>query len=238
MRVQGGLQPEDWRHWGEFTTFKTNAAELLQRALRPSQRIYCSPLTDPYQPAEAQTELMPQILRAVARNPPQVFVIQTRDPLILRDIALIKQAGARVSFSITTDREEIRRIFEPHCAPIEERWQAVAALRGGGIPVYVTLAPLVPCDPEALMRRALETTSEPIVADPFHVRAVKRSGATTREPALAICQRHGLLDWLDPAFQTATLLRMAHLAQAAGRPFGYGPAGFSLLTGIRPGTLR
>ena len=38
---------------GQFTTFKTNAADLLARALRPHQRIYCSPLVDPYQPAEA-----------------------------------------------------------------------------------------------------------------------------------------------------------------------------------------
>ncbi|MGH9656917.1 MAG: radical SAM protein, partial [Bryobacteraceae bacterium] len=27
MRVQGGLQPEDWRRWGQFTTFKSNAAD-------------------------------------------------------------------------------------------------------------------------------------------------------------------------------------------------------------------
>ena len=28
MRVQAGLRKEDWLHWGEFTTFKTNAPEL------------------------------------------------------------------------------------------------------------------------------------------------------------------------------------------------------------------
>src|SRR6185312_3525992 len=26
MRVQAGLKPEDWRHWGTQTTFKRNAA--------------------------------------------------------------------------------------------------------------------------------------------------------------------------------------------------------------------
>ena len=232
LRVQGGLRPDDWKHWGEFTTFKQNAAELLERALRPQQMIYCSPLTDPYQPAETDAQLMPGILQAIARNRPRAFVIQTRGTLIVRDIPLILEAGARVSFSITTDRDDIRRIFEPHCAPLEERWQTVAALRAAGIPTSVTLAPLLPCNADALMRRALEATTEPIVADPLHVRAVKQSGATTREPALAICARHGFSEWLDPAFQTATITRMAAIAQAAGRSFGHGPEGFSLLTGL------
>ena len=56
MGVYGGLKPDDWRHWGEFTTFKTNAAELLRNALRSDQMIYCSPLVDPYQPAEAERQ--------------------------------------------------------------------------------------------------------------------------------------------------------------------------------------
>ncbi len=43
MRVQGGLKKEDWLHWGEHTTFKHNAADLLKRSLRPEQVIYCSP---------------------------------------------------------------------------------------------------------------------------------------------------------------------------------------------------
>ena len=30
MRVQAGLQPDDWRRWGEFTTFKENAAALFE----------------------------------------------------------------------------------------------------------------------------------------------------------------------------------------------------------------
>jgi DNA repair photolyase len=37
MRVRAGLQPEDWRRWGQFTTFKANAAELLERELRRGQ---------------------------------------------------------------------------------------------------------------------------------------------------------------------------------------------------------
>jgi DNA repair photolyase len=227
------LRADDWKHWGEQTTFKRNAAELARRGLRPSQVIYCSPLTDPYQPAEANERLMPGLLEAVANHPPRAFVIQTRGPLILRDLELLRTAAKRmklrVSFSITTDREEVRRIFEPHCASIEERWRTVQTLQAAGIETSVAIAPILPCEPEALIERAVACSRGPIVSDPFHVRSVKRSGATTRGAAMAICERHGWGEWLDPLFQESVLARMAACAAAAGREFGHGPRGFGLL---------
>ena len=86
MGLYGGLKPADWEHWGEFTTFKSNAPDLLRRSLRPSMAIYCSPLVDPYQPVESDQQLMPRILDAVMERPPRVFVIQTRGPLVCRDL--------------------------------------------------------------------------------------------------------------------------------------------------------
>jgi DNA repair photolyase len=235
MRVQAGLRPEDWKHWGERTTFKRNAAALLGRALRESQIVYCSPSTDPYQPAEEQISLMPGLLDAVAARPPRAFVIQTRGPLILRDIGRLRAVAARtrlrIGFSVTTDREDVRRAFEPRCASLEERWRTIAALRAEGIPVAVTIAPVLPCDPEALAARAMAMTARdaPVIADPLHTRAVKRAGATTREAALAICVRCGWEVWLDPAFQSAVVARLKAEVTAAGREFGYGAAGFGLL---------
>jgi len=237
MRVQAGLRPDDWNHWGAHTTFKTNAADLAARALRPDRVIYCSPLTDPYQPAESEARMMPGILEAVAAHPPRVFVIQTRGPLILRDLDLLQHAAARttirVSFSVTTDRDDVRRIFEPHCAPIEERWRTVEALQRAGIETSVAIAPILPSNPEALVARAVASSRGPIVADPFHVRSVKRSGATTRTAAVAICAHHGWSEWLDPAFQREILDTMAKAAHVAGRAFGHGPRGFALLTAPR-----
>lgn len=233
MRVRAGLRSGDWQHWGQWTTIKRNAAQLLRRELRSHQVIYCSPLTDPYQPAETEACLMPHLLEAVAANPPRVFVIQTRGPLIVRDIDLLRVLAARttlrVSFSITTDADSVRRIFEPGCASICERWQTVAALQSAGIQTSVAIAPILPCDPAAIIGRAAALTGGPIVADPFHVRAVKRSGATTRDAAIAICGRHGWDEWLDPLFQRSILDRMAALANENGRKFGHGPAGFGLL---------
>jgi DNA repair photolyase len=235
MRVQAGLRADDWNHWGHQTTFKSNAAELFGKRVRSGQVIYCSPLTDPYQPAEATQRLMPALLEtlAEAESPPDAFVIQTRGPLVLRDIPLLLAAGKRtrlrVSFSVTTNRENVRRIFEPHCAPIGERWRSIAALRSAGVPVFATLAPLLPCDPEALIERALAETAGPVIADPLHMRATKRSGATTRAAAIEICARHGWSAWLEPTFQNEILSRMSGVAGSQKREFGYGPRGFSLL---------
>ncbi len=133
MGIYGGLKPEDWNRWGQFTTYKSNAPELLRRELRHAQSIYCSPLVDPYQPAEAEEQMMPRILDVLLDAPPRVFTIQTRGPLILRDIerlrALSRCTTLRVSFSITTNREDIRRLYEPHCASFEERLNVVRTLR-------------------------------------------------------------------------------------------------------------
>ncbi len=239
MGVYGGLKPEDWRRWGEFTTFKSNAAELLRTALRRDQIIYCSPLVDPYQPAEAEEALMPGILEALTDCPPRLFVIQTRGPLILRDLALLellkRRTRLRVSFSIPTDRDDIRRIYEARCAPIEERWSVVQRLRQAGIETYATLAPLLPCDPERLVEMAIERTETDIIGDPFHVRSVKTSGATTRDAAVRISHRLGHARWHEPEFQEEVVARMRRIAAAHGRRFGVGPSAFAWLAQVDEG---
>jgi DNA repair photolyase len=238
MGVYGGLKPADWQHWGQFTTFKANAPELLEKALRADQIIYCSPLVDPYQPAEADECLMPRVLDVVIAHPPCVFVIQTRGPLILRDLEKLQTLNAltrlRVSFSITTDREDVRRLYEPLCAPIPERVRVVRRLREAGIATYATLAPLLPSNPEALIDMALEATDRDIVADPFHVRAVKTSGATTREAARRISEKRGYIKWHEPEFQREIVERMRDRAARAGRRFGTGTRAFAWLAEVNP----
>lgn len=233
LRIQGGLKPEDWRSWGRFTTFKDNAPELLERSLRPHQIIYCSPLVDPYQPAEQIRRLMPELLDILIRRPPRIFVLQTRGPLILRDLAQLRQLATRtrlrVSFSLTTDRDEIRKLYEPLCASVEERLDTLRTLRRVGIDTYATLAPLLPCDPAALAQLALDATSNDVIGDPLHVRTVKRRGATTRPEALRVSRAGNFTEWHEPGFQArvAEIIRLE--IEAAGRRFGTGPEAFGWL---------
>jgi DNA repair photolyase len=233
MGVYGGLKPEDWRRWGQFTTFKANAPALLERHLRPHQVIYCSPLVDPYQPAEESERMMPRVLEAVLSKPPRVFVVQTRGPLILRDLellqALANRTTVRVSFSVTTNREDIRRWYEPHCAPFEERIRVIGELRRSGIETFATLAPLLPSDVEVLAEAALAATGRNLIGDPLHIRALKRHGATTREAAYRIAGKHGHEAWFEPQFQAEMVERIKRVATAANRRFAIGPEGFSWL---------
>jgi DNA repair photolyase len=233
LRIYGGLKPEDWKHWGRFTTFKSNAPDLLHRELRPEQRIYCSPLVDPYQPSEAEEQMMPRIFDALIESPPRVFVVQTRGPLILRDLKRMRTLAAlatlRVSFSITTDREDVRKLYEPHCARFEERLETVRALREAGIETYATLAPILPCNPEALALAAIEASGRDLIGDPLHIRAVKPHGATTREAAWRVSEANSFDDWLKPAFQAAIVERIAQAAREHGLTFETGPRGFAKL---------
>ena len=236
MRVHGGLRREDWERWGQFTTFKANGPELLRRAVRGGESIYCSPLVDPYQPAEASEQMMRRILAALLEKPPSVFAIQTRGPLILRDLDLLtelnKRTRLRVSFSITTNREAVRRLYEPHCESNEVRLSIVRELTAAGIQTFATLAPLLPCDPEELAVAAIEASRCDLIGDPLHVRAVKRSGATTRDAAARIAKLHGHLPWFDPAYQSTIVEQIRRVAEQHGRRFAIGPEGFSWLAQI------
>jgi DNA repair photolyase len=233
LRIYGGLKPDDWRRWGQFTTFKSNAPELLRRQLREHQIIYCSPLVDPYQPAEETGLLMPRVLDELLLRPPRTFVIQTRGPLIVRDLArlveLSRRTTLRVSFSITTNRESVRKLYEPHCATIDCRLKAIRELRGAGITTFATLAPILPSDPEELARMALEATDQDIIGDPLHVRSVKPHGATTREVAFALSDKHGFTAWLEPEFQREVSERIAYTVRRTGRSFATGTEGFGWL---------
>lgn len=233
LRVRAGLRPRDWQRWGHFTTFKSNAAELLARQLRPSQIIYCSPLVDPYQPAEEAERLMPDILRELCRRPPRAFVLQTRGTLVLRDLALLLELAGltrlRVSFSITTDRDDVRRLYEPHCESVKDRVRAMCELRDAGIAVHSTLAPILPCDPTSLADLALKSTSRSVIADALHTRAGKAHGATTRPEAWQVSRVRGFEQWHCEEFQAEVLLRIRSRVESGGRKFGTGESGFRML---------
>jgi DNA repair photolyase len=233
MRIQGGLKPEDWQRWGQFTTFKSNSADLLRRELREPQRIYCSPIVDPYQPAEASERMMPRILDVLLEAPPRVFVLQTRGPMILRDLerlrVLARRTKLRVSFSITTNREAVRKLYEPHCSPISERLDVIRTLRDAGIETYATLAPLLPCDPEELALRALDASGRDLIGDPLHIRSAKPRGATTRDAAFRVSAANDHQEWFDPAFQADVVDRIKSTARSRGHDFAIGPSGFAAL---------
>jgi hypothetical protein len=69
-------------------------------------------------------------------------------------IDLLKSFGNTlgIGISITTDSEEIAREFEPNAPSISRRLELLAKLHAAGIKVHVSMAPLLPCDPERLVK--------------------------------------------------------------------------------------
>ncbi len=179
---------------------------------------------------------MPEILKSVLDTPPAAFTIQTRGPLIERDLELLvevsRKTKLRVSFSVTTDDDRIRRLYEPHCESNDRRFETICRLREAGIDVHATLAPLLPCNPEVLAERAIAATTCDLIGDPLHVRQVKKSGATTREQAWRIAKIHHHDEWFDPVFQTTIVERIRRIAEGRGRRFATGTEGFSWLAQI------
>jgi len=107
-------------------------------------RVWISGVCDPYQPVEKKYELTKKCLEILQKNNWPV-VIQTKSPLVLRDLELLKKfQEIEVGFTITTDDEEIRKIFELRTAPIKERIETLDKLHQEGIKTFVMIAPLLP----------------------------------------------------------------------------------------------
>lgn len=137
--------------WGEWLNVKENAASLLEKELRREKAkgpvsIFMSSSTDPYQPVEYKEEITRSLLKIMVNNPPDFLFIQTRSSLVLRDMDLIKKLGdrVRVSMTIETDSDEIRKHFSPHAPPIRSRLKALRELRKNNIATQAAVAPLLP----------------------------------------------------------------------------------------------
>ncbi len=140
-RVTGHTEP-----WGMFVDVKVNAADLLEvEALRKRRdRVWVSGVCDPYQPLEAQYGLTRRCLEILSRHGWPV-TIQTRSPLVLRDLDIIATAqDFEVGFSVTTSDDSIRRIFEPCAPPVGERIAALDELHRAGIRTFAMIAPMLP----------------------------------------------------------------------------------------------
>jgi DNA repair photolyase len=109
---------------------KVDAPKLLRADLASSRWdpvvLALSGVTDPYQPAERRLRITRGCLQVLteARNPVSVI---TKSGLVARDADLLGElaafGAARVSVSITTLDEELRRVMEPRApTPTRRRW--------------------------------------------------------------------------------------------------------------------
>jgi DNA repair photolyase len=201
-------EPERFDTWGQWVEIKANAVEVLKkkRDLK-GKRIFMSSATDPYQPLEAKVELTRALVEAMCDPLRQTrLVVQTRGPLVTRDIDLLKRfERVRVNMSITTDSERVRKEFEPGCASIEKRLEAIAEVKAAGIKTSVIMGPMLPIeDPERWAKRLIKAGADHYVTAYFH-RSDRQFAANTRPGALALAEAHG---WTRKEYEeTVSVLR-------------------------------
>lgn len=130
---------------------KKNAPELLRATLSKKKwevhTIGLSGNTDCYQPIERKYEITRKLLE-VALEFRQPISIITKNALILRDVDILKEMAAlnliAVNVSLTTLREDLRRVLEPRTATSNRKLQTIETLSKEGIPVNVMMAPIIP----------------------------------------------------------------------------------------------
>jgi DNA repair photolyase len=139
--------------WGNFVDIKINAPDLLIKEIKKKKKgtVWVSGVCDPYQPLEAKYKLSRRCLDILVEKDWPV-VIQTRSPLVLRDVDICKKSKMiEVGLSITTANDEIRKVFEPNAPSIMERLRTIESLHQNGIETYVMIAPILP-EAENLIR--------------------------------------------------------------------------------------
>ena len=187
--------PEKRDTWGQWAEVKENGIGLMRKR-RPGtldgKSIYLSSATDPYQPVERKVRLTRGILEELAENHRPRLVVQTRSPLVTRDLDLfriIEERGGRVqvNMTITTDDESIRQAFEPGCPSNHARMKAVSEVAAGGVQAAITLTPLLlVSNPEQFSQDLLETGVRRFIVQGFHISDRRQFVAHTRELAMSV----------------------------------------------------
>lgn len=172
--------------WGSFVDVKVNAPDLLETEIPKKQpgKVWVSGVCDPYQPLEKRYQLTRRCLEILVRHK-WLVTIQTRSPLVLRDLDIIKSADdIEVGFSITTADDAIRKLFEPNAPTIKERIDALAELHEAGVRTFAMIAPLLP-GAEGLSD-ALKGKVDSVIIDRMNYHYADR-----------IYQNHGLEEYLS-----------------------------------------
>jgi DNA repair photolyase len=140
--------------WGKWLDIKRNASENYRKEitkLREKNKlvnIFMSSATDPYQPIERKAKITRGILEEMIQNPPDFLQIQTRGPLITRDIDLLvrlkEKCDVLISITIETDREDVKQIFGRYSPGIKLRLKALKELHDAGISTQASISPVLP----------------------------------------------------------------------------------------------
>ena len=132
--------------WGEIVYVKENAVEVLREDVGRARRgvVGVSTITDPYQPIEAEELLTRRGLEVLLGSGFEVS-IQTKSPLVLRDLDLLSKYRDRVDvgLTITTLDPGVAGLMEPRAPAPSSRAEALRRLSTEGISTWIFLGPIM-----------------------------------------------------------------------------------------------
>lgn len=197
----GLFRSEPWGSWVD--TKKADPlklkGELAKAKKKGSVAIFFSSATDPYQPLEVSARVTRTLLEVMADEPPDFVLLQTRSPLVVRDIEVLQRLKIhlRVSMTVETDREEVRRIVTPSAPPLAGRLKALRQLRDAGIDTQAAVSPLLPHTPD--FAGILADSAPRVVVDDFF--SGDGSGGRRSEVLgmRSLFEQNGWISWYNPS---------------------------------------
>jgi DNA repair photolyase len=146
---------------------KVNAAQRLREAFSSPRyqprSLNLGSATDAYQPAERRLRITRSVIEVLAESS-HAFSLITKSSGVERDLDLIAPMAheklAAVYVSITSLDSSLSRILEPRAAAPQRRLQTIEALARAGVPVGVSVSPIIPFINEPELERILEAAAK------------------------------------------------------------------------------
>ncbi|MEM2022013.1 MAG: radical SAM protein, partial [Zestosphaera sp.] len=133
--------------WGDVIYVKGNVVNLLRGEVRRLRAgaVGVSTVTDPYQPIDALTGITRKCIDLLLKSGFRV-VIQTKSPLVLRDLDLLKLRPdlVEVGFTITSLDDHLVKGVEVRAPPPSARVNALRRVAEVGVRTWVFLGPIIP----------------------------------------------------------------------------------------------
>ncbi len=184
------------------------ARHLRQELAKPGYQ--CAPVnigssTDAYQPAERDLTITRQVLEVLEQCNHPLSVV-TKSWLVERDIDILSRMAERnlvaVYISVTSLDAELSRKMEPRAAAPWRRLETIRRLTQAGIPVSVSLAPVIPFINEPELEKILLAAKEAgavgahyvVVRLPWEVKALFRDWLLEHFPDRAERVMHRIQD--------------------------------------------
>jgi len=142
---------------------KVNAAERLREALSSPRyepkALNVGSATDCYQPVERRLRITRSVIEVLAESR-HAFSIITKSSGIERDLDLLgplARDGLHAAYvSLTTLDPALARIMEPRAASPQRRLKTIERLASAGVPVGVSVSPLIPFINEPELEHVIE----------------------------------------------------------------------------------